>query len=192
MRQSHSWGARNPRVLRSSTSKLDDPCDSGGQHRQVWANPSVRDFLWRLVTVNEFTGTWAARESSGSGHEACARCRPGSLGLGGGQLPMIRTPWMALSVVGEQRGPDFPHSETKQNSAFGSQHFTDCGEVRMLYHVLRQPSRTAMLLHRISSSEHSNATGSDQLEFSSLSPSAKPEPYTFSSTQPVCTVCCRV
>ena len=39
VRHSHLWGARNPRVLRSSTSNLDYPCDSGGQHGKSGPNP---------------------------------------------------------------------------------------------------------------------------------------------------------
>ena len=41
VRHSHLWGVRNPRVLRSPTPHLDDPCDSGGQHGRSGPN-SVR------------------------------------------------------------------------------------------------------------------------------------------------------
>ena len=55
--------------------------------------------------------TWAARINSGQGHEKAADAGlSGSLALGVGHLPVIRTPWVALS-------PDhIKHSETKHVS----------------------------------------------------------------------------
>ena len=52
-RHSHLWGARNPRVLRSSTSNLDDPCDSGREHGRSGPNPG-----WRLGAVHESLAHW--------------------------------------------------------------------------------------------------------------------------------------
>ena len=59
-RHSHLWGARSPRVLRSSTSNLDDPCDSGGTHGRSAPNPPYGAssgwwviFPWRLGEVQE-------------------------------------------------------------------------------------------------------------------------------------------
>ena len=73
---------------------------------------------WRLGAVHEFTGTQAAKWNSSpeslscsggrlstcdphasSGHEAGGRCRPGSLALGVGQLPVIHTLMVAIGVV---------------------------------------------------------------------------------------------
>ena len=90
-RHSHLWGARNPRVPWSSTSILDDPCDSGGVHGRSGPNPPhgassgwLLILPWRLGAVHEFIGTQAATRNSGSGHE---------------KVPLVRTPWEALSVV---------------------------------------------------------------------------------------------
>ena len=41
----------------------------------------------------------------GPGHEKDGRCRPGFLALGVGQLPAIRTPWVALRVARSARTP---------------------------------------------------------------------------------------
>ena len=59
LRHSHLWGGRNPRVLRWSTSDLDDPCDGGGQHGRSgadlpWASSGWWVVLpWRLGTVHQ-------------------------------------------------------------------------------------------------------------------------------------------
>ena len=54
---------------------------------------------WRLGTVHEFTDTQAARMNSGLGHEKAADAGLGLLLWGVGQLPVIHTPWLAISVV---------------------------------------------------------------------------------------------
>ena len=53
----------------------------------------------RLEIVHEFTGTQAARRNSGLRALAGGRCRPGSLALEIGQLPVVRTPLVAISAV---------------------------------------------------------------------------------------------
>ena len=53
---------------------------------------------WRLGAVHGFTGTLAARRNSGSGRESAADA--GLVSCSGvEQLPVIHTPWVALSVV---------------------------------------------------------------------------------------------
>ena len=125
LRQSLLQGARNPppslppthppthssRVLPSSASNLDDPCDREGFARQVWAKPSVRNVLWwvgypfiKSRAVDEVSRTLAARRNSGSGHEKVADAGFVSLALRVGQLPVIHTLWVAFSVVSSVPG----------------------------------------------------------------------------------------
>ena len=94
------WGARNPRVLRSSASNFDDPCDSGGQRGRCGPNPAQEASScwwvirpWRLGMCMT-PGTWAARWNSSPEclrHRGRGRCRPGSLALEVGQPPVART-----------------------------------------------------------------------------------------------------
>ena len=90
----HLWGARNelgtPRVLRSSTSNLDDPSDSGGQHGRSARNPPYGAssgwwviLPWRLGDVHVPLCTWAPSwHSCPECLRHHGRCRPGCLALG--------------------------------------------------------------------------------------------------------------
>ena len=113
VRNPHLWGARNPQVLRSSTSNLD-PVRQWMIARQVWAKPSVRGFNggwvvlpWRLGAVHEFTK--AARRNSGSGHEKAADAGLG-LVLWGSDKSACDPHALGGDQCGEQRGPDVKHS----------------------------------------------------------------------------------
>ena len=100
------WGARKPRVLRSSTAKLDDLCDTGGQHGRSGPNlphgtsSGWRVILpWRLGAVHEFPGTFAARRNSGPGYEKAGDAGLGVLLWGSGNcLGSTRLGW-AISMV---------------------------------------------------------------------------------------------
>ena len=90
------------RVLWLLTSNFNDLCNSGGEHGRSGKKPPHGAssawwviLPWRLGTVHEFAG----RRNSGSGHEKGVRCRPGSLALKVGQLLVIRTFWVAISLV---------------------------------------------------------------------------------------------
>ena len=72
-----------------------------------WVN-----FPWRAGTVLEFTGTWAARRNSGPGREKAADAGLSLLLWRVGQLLVIRTPCVALSVVSSV---DTTLSTVKQN-----------------------------------------------------------------------------
>ena len=50
VRHSRLWGPQNPRVPRSSTSNLDDPCDSGGWHGRSGPNPPSGTFSGWWIT----------------------------------------------------------------------------------------------------------------------------------------------
>ena len=54
---------------------------------------------WRLGVVHEFIGTWAARRNSGSGREKASDAGLSLLLCRSDKLPVIHTPWVAISVV---------------------------------------------------------------------------------------------
>ena len=112
-RSCHLRGARNPRVLRSSTSNLKNPRDSGGQLRTSGPNLPFGAssgwcviLSWRLKDVYESLFTLAARRNSSP---ECmrhrSRCRPGLLLWGVGHLPVIRTPLSAEHFKKMGQGP---------------------------------------------------------------------------------------
>ena len=76
----------------------------------------------RLGAVHDFTGTVVARSNPGSGHEMAADA--GVVCCSGGlpHLPVIRTPWVALSVVSSvdrALSTAQQHNETKVNGNGG-------------------------------------------------------------------------
>ena len=104
---SHLWRAQNPpkffchRLQPSMTrATVEDRTAGLGQNPPYWTSSGCMViFLWRLGAVHEFTGTRAARRTSGSEHEKGGRYRLGSLALEVGQLPVIHTHYVAISVV---------------------------------------------------------------------------------------------
>ena len=70
---------------------------------------------WCLGAVHEFTGTWAARENAGSGHEKAA-----DVGLGlllWGRTTACEPHALGGDQCGERRGPDLEHCTTHNISA---------------------------------------------------------------------------
>ena len=97
VRHSHLWGARTPRVIRSSISQTP--------MTRTTVEDSVRDVLWLVGDLSMAPRGCARIHWHGGCQEEFSpraweggRCRPGFLALGVGQL-VIRTPWVALSVV---------------------------------------------------------------------------------------------
>ena len=103
VRHFHLWGAQNPEFfghrLQTSIARVTVE-DSTGVHRP---NPPYGAFLWLVVYPSRTsrgmcTNLLAHRlqeENKPRMYEKAGRC----LGLGHGQLPMIRAPWLAISLV---------------------------------------------------------------------------------------------
>ena len=78
-------------MIRATVEDSNPPC---GASSGWWVN-----LPRRLGAVHEFTGTQAARRNAGSGHEQAAGAGLGLLLWRVGQLLVIHTPWVAISVV---------------------------------------------------------------------------------------------
>ena len=95
-------------------------------------------FQRRFGAVHEFTGSWAARRNSGPGHQTAADAGLG-LSCSGGRTTACGPHALGGAQCGEQREPDFKHSETQVRS--GSSCSNQC-----TVHGLGKAGRTTQLL----------------------------------------------